>query len=309
LAAGALVALALLLFVLPGRRRRDLRARVGQFTPQVAAHSAPLLEAASPEQRLAATERMLARLGWWQSFKENVELAHIQRSAVELVAYDAIATMLLAALAVALGAPVLAGLAVFVGPLGLRLFVRHRLRRQRDLFGEQLGGFLDELSSSLRAGHGLVAALATSVRNAPEPSRTEWGKVVTDETLGLALDDAMRSLARRMASDDVEQVALVASLHQRTGGNLAEVLDRVADGVRERIELRRQLRTLSAQAQMSRWILTGLPVALMLVMLVVNRSYMRPLFTTVGGFIALGAAALLLTVGSLIMRKLTEIEV
>jgi tight adherence protein B len=217
--------------------------------------------------------------------------------------------MLLAALAVALGAPVLAVLAVLVGPLCLRLLVRHRLRKQRNLFGEQLGGFLDELSSSLRAGHGLVAALATSVRNAPEPSRTEWGKVVTDETLGLALDDAMRSLARRMASDDVEQVALVATLHQRTGGNLAEVLDRVADGVRERIELRRQLRTLSAQAQMSRWILTGLPVALMLVMLLVNRSYMRPLFTTVGGFVALGAAALLLTVGSLIMRKLTEIEV
>jgi tight adherence protein B len=306
-AVGLLLAVALLLFALPGRRRREMQERIRHFTPS--RHSAPLLVAASPEQRLAATERMLARFGWWGSFKEKVELAHVGRSAAELAALAATATLVLAAVAVLLGAAPLAALALLLGPLALRGFVRHRLRQQRDLFAEQLSGFLDELSSSLRAGHGLVAGLATSVRNAPEPSRTEWGKVVADETLGVSLDAAMRSLGRRMDSDDVEQVALVATLHQRTGGNLAEVLDRVADGVRERIELRRQLRTLSAQARMSRWILTALPVVLALLMVLLNPTYARPLFSTVGGFIALGTAASLLTVGSLVMSKLTHIEV
>jgi tight adherence protein B len=307
-AAGALLAVAVLLFALPGRRRRDLRRRVDQFTP-ASSHSAPLLEVATPEQRLAATERMLARLGWWGSFKEGVELARVQHSAVDLVVITALGSGAVAAVSALLGAVPLAVLALVLGPLTLRGFVRHRVRKQRGLFAEQLGGFLDELSSSLRAGHGLVAALATSVRNAPEPSRAEWGKVVTDETLGMPLDDAMSSLARRMASDDAEQVALVASLHQRTGGNLAEVLDHVADAVRERIELRRQLRTLSAQARMSRWILTGLPVAMAFFMFIINRSYVAPLYTTTGGLMALGVAASLLAVGSLIMRRLTEIEV
>jgi tight adherence protein B len=305
---GLLLTAALLLFILPGRRRRDLRARVGQFTPR-ASHSVPLLVAATPEQRLAATERMLARLGWWHSFKESVELAHMERTAAELVLIDAAVTVAFAALTVLLGAPALSVLVLVLGPLGLRVYIRQMVRRQRDLFSEQLPGFIDELSSSMRAGHGLVAALATSVRSAPEPSRAEWGKVVADETLGVSLEDAMSSLARRMASDDVEQIALVANLHQRTGGNLAEVLDRVGEGVRERIELRRQLRTLSAQARMSRWVLTGLPVVLALAMMVLNPTYARPLFTTTGGFMALAIAVSLLTVGSLIMRKLTEIEV
>jgi tight adherence protein B len=304
---GLLLAAALLLFLVPGRRRRDLRSRVDQFVPP--SRAAPSLAAGTEEHRLAATERMLERLGWWESFKKNVEVAQIERSPVELVVIDAVGTALLAALFVLLGAAPVALFALVLGPLALHLLVSHRVRKQRWLFEEQLGSFLDELSSSLRAGHGLVAALATSVKNAPEPSRTEWGRVLHDETLGMSLEEAMSSLVERMGSDDASQVALVASLHQRTGGNLAEVLDRVADGVRERIELRRQLRTLSAQARLSRWILTGLPVVLALLMLLLNRTYARPLFTTLGGYIALGVAASLLTIGSLIMRKLTEIEV
>lgn len=309
LGAGLLFTLALFLWLLPRRRRHELRDRVDEFASPAAVSPSPALAVPTREERLAATERMLARFSWWGSFKESVELGRVGRSAIELVAIDALATAALAVLAGLAAGAVPAVLTLLLGPLALRLFVGHRVRKQRELFSEQLGGFLDELSSSLRAGHGLVAALATSVRTAPEPSRTEWGNVVSDETLGVSLDEAMSSLAQRMASDDVEQVALVASLHQRTGGNMAEVLDRVADAVRERAELRRQLRTLSAQARMSRWVLTALPVVIALLTLVIDPSYVQPLYTTAGGLVALGLAASLVTVGSLILRKLTEIEV
>lgn len=309
-AAGLLLALALALWRLPHRRQRELRERVGRFASPASASQSPVLVAPpTASERLAATERLLAQLSWWHSFKEQVEIARIGRSAVELVAIDAVATAALAALAgVTVGWP-LSVAVLLLGPFTLRVFVRWRVRKQQELFADQLGGFLDELSSTMRAGHGLVAALATSVRSAPEPSRSEWGNVVSDETLGVGLDEAMGSLGRRMASDDAEQVALVATLHQRTGGNMAEVLDRVAEGVRERGELRRELRTLSAQARMSRWVLTGLPIVMAALMLLINPGYARPLFTTSGGLVALAIAASMLTVGSLILRKLTEIEV
>jgi tight adherence protein B len=183
------------------------------------------------------------------------------------------------------------------------------VQRQRELFQEQLPEQLDEFASAMRAGHGLAAALAASVHSAPEPSRSEWGRVVSDEALGSSLEEAMGALARRMASDDIEHVALVAVLHQRTGGNMAEVLDRLTEGVRERAELRRELAALSAQARLSRWVLTLLPPVLIVLMTLVNHDYMRPLFTTRGGIVALSIATVMLTVGSLILRKLTDFKV
>jgi tight adherence protein B len=146
-------------------------------------------------------------------------------------------------------------------------------------------------------------------RSASEPSRTEWTRVLTDEQLGMPLEEAMRALAGRMGSDDVEQVALVASLHHRTGGNMAEVLDRVSEGVRERGELRRELRALTSQARLSRWVVTVLPFALVLIIEIIDPKYMRPLFQTTGGFIVLAFAGVLVTIGSLIMRMFTEIKV
>jgi tight adherence protein B len=125
----------------------------------------------------------------------------------------------------------------------------------------------------------------------------------------MPLEEAMSALARRMESDDVEQVALVASLHHRTGGNMAEVLDRVSEGVRERGDLRRELRALTSQARLSRWVVTILPFALVLIIEIIDPKYMRPLFQTTGGFVVLAAAAILVTIGSLIMRIFTEIKV
>jgi tight adherence protein B len=93
-----------------------------------------------------------------------------------------------------------------------------------------------------------------------------------------------------MDCSDIEQVALVAALQSRSGGNMADVLERVADGVRERADLRRELHSLTAQARLSRWIVTGLPVALVLILELLRPAYLRPLFQT--------TAAAALVVGS-----------
>jgi tight adherence protein B len=112
-----------------------------------------------------------------------------------------------------------------------------------------------------------------------------------------------------MASDEIEQVALIASLHNRTGGNMAEVLDRVAEGVRERADLRRELQALTSQARLSRWVVTLIPPAVAGAVMVLDPTYMKPLFTTTTGIIMLAVATTLVIIGSLVMAKMTEIKV
>jgi tight adherence protein B len=186
--------------------------------------------------------------------------------------------------------------------------VKQQLARKRKAFGEQLPENLQMLSSALRAGHSFVGGLSVVVEDAEEPSRREFRRVVADEQLGVPLEDALETVVRRMASDDLEQVALVAALHRETGGNTAEVLDRVNEVVRGRIELRQRVRTLTAQGRLSRWVVTALPVGLMLILSALNPHYMSPLFTHTIGRVLLVLAAIMVVAGSLAIKKIVEID-
>jgi tight adherence protein B len=183
------------------------------------------------------------------------------------------------------------------------------VHQQRQLFASQLPDNLQVLASALRAGHSLVGALSVVVEDSPEPSRREFQRVIADEQLGVPLEEAIETVAERMDSSDLRQVGLVAALQHETGGNTAEVLDRVADTVRERFELRRLVRTLTTQGRMSRWILTSLPAFLLAVISFLNPEYVEPLYTRQGGRILLVVAAVMVTAGSLVIRKIINIRV
>ena len=162
-------------------------------------------------------------------------------------------------LAVATGQPLVGVIAFALVPVAVRLIVNIRADRQRRKFEEQLADHLAVVGGAMRAGHGLPAALASVLDDAPEPSRREFARVVADERLGAPLEEAIEALARRMRNRDVEQLALLARLHRETGADAAEMLDRVVETVRERHELRGMVRTLTAQGRLSRWILSALP--------------------------------------------------
>src|SRR5205823_8566703 len=111
-------------------------------------------------------------------------------------------------------------------PNGVRSLLQRNLAHQRKMFAEQLPDHLQVLASALRAGHSFIGALSVVVNDAPEPSRTEFRRVVADEQLGVPLEDALHVVVERMESRELEQVALVAALQRQTGGTTAEVLDR-----------------------------------------------------------------------------------
>jgi tight adherence protein B len=208
-----------------------------------------------------------------------------------------------------LGGHLLFGVLALAVPFVVRAAIKRKVARERRLFGEQLPDNLQVLASALRAGHSLVGALSVVVEDSPEPSRREFQRVIADEQLGVPLEDAIEAVAERMDSSDLRQVGLVAALQHETGGNTAEVLDRVADTVRERFELRRLVRTLTTQGRLSRWILTGLPILLLVVITFLNPEYVDPLYTRQGGRILLIVAAVMVTSGSLVIRKIINIRV
>jgi tight adherence protein B len=187
--------------------------------------------------------------------------------------------------------------------------INRKLERRRKQFAEQLPDNLQVLASALRAGHSFVGALSVVVDDAAEPSRSEFRRIVADEQLGVPLEDAIRAVVRRMDNTDFEQVALVAALQRRTGGSMAEVLERVTDTIRERFELRRMVRTLTAQGRMSRWIVSALPVALLAAITALNPGYTQPLFTTTAGRLALGFAAVMVVTGSYVIKRIVDIKV
>jgi tight adherence protein B len=112
-----------------------------------------------------------------------------------------------------------------------------------------------------------------------------------------------------MASESIDQVAVVAAMHRHTGSSVAEAIDRVAEGARERADLQRELRTLTAQGRLARWMLTFLPPVILLAMTIISPAYIRPLLHTTGGVVSVAIATVMVIFGSLVMKRIVDIEV
>jgi tight adherence protein B len=258
---------------------------------------------------LGEAERSLEQTSWWPKFKEELEIARIEMPAIRIVVFTALGTIVAAWSLFALTGVAISALLAVAIPFSVRALIQHKLDAQRKLFADQLADNLQVIASAMRAGHSFAAALSLAAEDSPEPAKRELGRVVADERLGVPLEDALAVVVRRMQSDDLEQAVLVAMLQRETGGNMAEVVDRVADTIRERGELRRIVRTLTAQGRLSRWVVTALPVGLLAIITVVNPGYMKPLYTTSTGQLLLVLGFAMVAVGSLLIRRIVDFKV
>ena len=306
LAAGLVALSASILLTQP--RSRTLRRRMGEFVSIASAEEGEHQGQSMPDRVFTGAEKGLSHARWWDRFTLELEIAEIHMPAVQIVLWTFVGTTV----AMWLLAVLLSGIFAVLGlgvPFIIRSFLKRKLRKVRMAFGDQLPDSLQVLASALRAGHSLIGALAVVVEESAEPSKREFGRIVTDEQLGVPLEEALDRVAKRMKSRDLDQVSVVAELQRRTGSNSAEVLDRVTDTVRERFALRRLVRTLTAQGRMSRWVLTGLPIGLLLLIAVLNPGYLHPLLHTGFGKFLLIVGAVMVTTGSLVIKKIVEIEV
>lgn len=257
--------------------------------------------------RVAMRRARLEGHGWLARIERQLEIARIDMSATKVVLLTLGGTAT-AMLLLGLIAPVfmIVGLAT---PLLTKALIQRKLRIVRNQFADQLPPNLQVLASALRVGHSFVGALSVVVENAHEPSKSELQRVLTDEQLGVPIEEAIRRVAQRMDSRDLEQVALLAELQRTAGGNAAEVLDTVVETLRERADLRRLVQTLTAQGRLARWILSALPIAAALGLAAIQPTAIVPMLHSAIGQIGLVVAAILVITGSLVIQKIVDIKV
>jgi tight adherence protein B len=165
------------------------------------------------------------------------------------------------------------------------------------------------MASSLRAGHSFLQAIDTVSKEIQEPAASEFVRVVAEIRLGRPVEEALEAMADRVGSPDFRWAVLAVNIQREVGGNLAEILDTVADTLRERATMRRQVKVLTAEGRLSAYVLVALPFAIALYMTAVNPDYIGLLVTTTLGLFMLGTAAVLIIIGVFWMRKIVNIDV
>jgi tight adherence protein B len=180
-----------------------------------------------------------------------------------------------------------------------------RLSRFEELFPESL----EFVARSMRAGHAFSVSLEMIHREFQEPLAGEFRRTFEEHNLGLPLDVALQKLAKRIPSLDVHFFVSAVLLQKRTGGNLAEILDKLAYVIRERFKLRGRIRAISAHGRMTGGALTCIPIGVAVIMFYANPDYVRFFFLDDVGNLMLGGAVLLQMIGYGIIRQIVKIEV
>ncbi|MET0714075.1 MAG: type II secretion system F family protein [Mycetocola sp.] len=195
-----------------------------------------------------------------------------------------------------------------LSPLGAKVLLSVRAAKRRAKFGDQLDESLTLLAGGLRAGHSLLRAVDAASQETESPTSEEFARVVNETRIGRDLGEALSNTATRMRSEDFEWVAQAIAINREVGGNLSVVLDQVGHTIRQRNEIRRQVRALAAEGKLSAWILILLPIVVFGLILVIRPSYVEVFFSNLLGMIALVFAVILLIVGSLWMMAVVKVK-
>jgi tight adherence protein B len=189
------------------------------------------------------------------------------------------------------------------------IWLRIRARRRVNRFNDQLADLLMLLANSLRAGQSFQQAIATVAQRAKQPTGLELSRVQREVSLGGSVDEGLDNMVKRVGSDDLELVVTAVSISRTAGGNLAEMLEIISGTIRQRVQTKREIRALTAQGRMSGWFITLIPVVVAVVLYFISPNYFRPMTESLAGWCLLAAAAVLLLIGNLLIRKAVAIEV
>ena len=304
----------LALVVLGGRfrRRRKRRLQAAAEVKLPSSQGEPRREGHSfiPESLVDRAQRIAERRGFSDSLRLKLDQAGLSLRIGEFLAGSALLALggyLLASLL--FGSP-LAGLltavaGIFIPHVVLAVKTKRRTKRMH----AQLSDALSILASSLRAGHSFVQSLNLVAQEIGEPSATEYRRLLAELRLGRDLNDALDALGDRVGSEDFKWAILAVKIQREVGGNLAEVLDTVADTLREREAVTGQVKALSAEGRLSMYLLCGLPPGVAVYMFIVNPEYISLLWTTGMGMVMLAVGGALMSLGVIWMKKVVRIDV
>jgi tight adherence protein B len=271
----------------------------------------------------AGVDRVVERGDWGSNLARELARADLTLRPSEYIAMRVAAVVGAPVVVFLLGRTVIPGLgngvalivATVLGWWIPRFWVNRRKSKRLNALNDHLADTITLIANALRAGASFLQAIELVVRETQPPISTEFNRVIREVNLGLPFEQALANMVRRVQSDDLELMTTAITIQHQVGGNLAEILDSIAFTIRERIRIKGEIKTLTAQQRMSGYVVAGLPIFLVVILAVIAPTFMEPMFGPpyiVGipvGVIILFIGALMMLVGFLAIRKIVDIEV
>jgi tight adherence protein B len=317
--AAAVLAFILAMIFMSNDRRGSIERRLGDLIPAEQAETVDDPFLARPDQVMAETKlmqravgitgRLADRAGLLTRTEDALEQADLPLRPPEALFFYFAGVCVLALFGILILPPAMGFAVVALGAV-IPVVLLHRRRKKRlRNFQVQLPDTLNLLAGSMRAGFSFAQGLETVANEAAEPTRRELQRVFTESRLGRPIEDALEDSANRMGSVDLMWAVMAIRIQREVGGNLAELLDTVADTMTQRERIRGEIKALTAEGRFSGWILGIFPAAFAGVLYVVQPNYIGTLFENTYGLMAIGASCVMTFIGFLWLRKILAIEV
>ncbi len=261
------------------------------------------------EKRKTKKEKRKGMLKVPDKIKESLISAGITLRPEEFIMIWGAATFLPGLILFGLGKSIITCIVVLmIGVIVPPVYVVLARNKRKEIFNQQLGDALMIISNSLRAGFTFEQALSSISRDLPNPLGEEFAQVVRELEIGGSLERSLTLLAERMQSRDMELLNTAVMVQRQVGGNLSEIIDNISETIRDRIAIKRTIKTLTAQGRISGKVIGAMPIFLLVVISFINPSYMKPVYTTAYGYAMLAVCVLLEALGFLFIRKIVNIE-
>jgi tight adherence protein B len=271
----------------------------------------------TPETAQLFKAASTSRFGWLDEILERYQLVQtLQRHILQADSSSTVSGLILSSIGLFLGgyavtwlfAPMLlidlaAGAALGLLPYGILSFKR---KRRISAFNAVLAESIDMLARALRAGHSVASGMEMLAENAREPAGSEFREIFNQQNLGLPMREALMQLMDRVPSADLRVLVTAILVQKDTGGNLAEILDRTVFVIRERVRIQGEIQVQTAQGRLTGWILSGLPVGMMVLLNLVNPGYSSILLSDPFGRKLIYFSVAMLAVGSYIIRRIVN---
>lgn len=286
----------------------DIEARLGQFAGR---RRGVKSEIKSEKESVIGDrlEKAIATQTFAQNLARELARADLKLTVAEYLVMNGLTTLFGAIAGFVLGGGVLIGIVgLIAGFFAPRLYVGRRQKARLKAFNDQLGDTLTLLANSLRSGYSLLQSMDMVAKEAPEPTATEFTRVVREVGLGLSPEEALANLVRRIDSEDLDLMVTAINVQHEVGGNLSQILESIGTTIRERVRIKGEIVTLVAQQQYSGYIVAAMPILLTLFLFLMNRNYMLPMFSGIYLCMPIGGI-ILIVIGFLVIRKIVAIEV
>jgi tight adherence protein B len=260
--------------------------------------------------RLAeSVDQVIKRRSFGAQIADQLAQASIKLTVTEYLILNLISVILLGGLAFLIFRNFLFLTGLLIGFFLPRIVVRSMRSRRLRKFNDQLGDAINLMVNSLKAGYSVPIAMETVANDMPPPISEEFRRVVIETGLGVSLENALGNMLRRVRSPDLDLLITAINVQNEVGGTLADILDTISFTIRERVRVQGEIKTLTAQGEITGYVLGGLPFALTVILFLLNREYMSRMFTTPCGWIMSGVAITIVVVGFIIMRRVVKIDI